>query len=112
MVRVVQLATLRLSRNASTAEDRRAPVLKEPSGRGEDSKSLVLTVVVGPEGLEPPTPELKVRILISRPVLLPAAEARSVRDFGFSFPTMTAFFFAVPPRPFAVRLLCWIPGNI
>ena len=61
MVRVVQLATLRLSRNASTAEDRRAPVLREPSGRGEDSKSLVLTVVVGPEGLEPPTPGLKAR---------------------------------------------------
>ncbi len=41
--------------------------------------------MVGPEGLEPPTPGLKVRALISRSVPLPTEEARSVRHFDLSF---------------------------
>ncbi len=43
--------------------------------------------MVGPEGLEPPTPGLKVRTLISRSVPLPTEEARSVREFDLSFPS-------------------------
>ncbi len=58
---------------------------------------------MGPEGLEPPTPGLKVRTLISRFVPLPTEEARSVRDFDLSFPPSTDLSCAILFRPLAIR---------
>src|SRR6266852_1101072 len=63
--------------------------------------------MVGPEGLEPPTPGLKVRTLISRSVPLPTEEARSVRHFDLSFPSQYRPFlcYSGPPVSYPLAVL-------
>ena len=59
-------------------------------------------LVVGPEGLEPPRPGLKVQTLISRLVLLPTAEARFCKGFWLELSFLVPHF---PLRCRPARLL-------
>ncbi len=66
--------------------------------------------MVALKGLEPPTPVLKVRVLISRSVLLPAKRPHSVRDFDLRFPSWYRPFlcYSRPPVNFPLAV---VQGN-